>query len=71
MRSKEYAHDYRYFPDPDLVPLAVDTKWLDKVRAQLPELPDAKSKRFQDAFGLPRYDAEVLTAEKELATYFR
>ena len=70
MRSKEYAHDYRYFPDPDLVPLAVDTKWLDKVRAQLPELPDAKSMRFQDAFGLPRYDAEVLTAEKELAAYF-
>ena len=70
MRSKEYAHDYRYFPDPDLVPLTVDAKWLDEVRAQLPELPDAKSKRFQDEFGLPRYDAEVLTAEKELAAYF-
>ena len=70
MRSKEYAHDYRYFPDPDLVPLDVNTKWLDKVRAQMPELPDAKSKRFQDEFALPRYDAEVLTAEKELADYF-
>ncbi len=70
MRSKEYAHDYRYFPDPDLVPLTLDTKWLDEVRAQLPELPDAKSKRFQDEYGLPRYDAEVLTAEKELAAYF-
>lgn len=70
MRSKEYAHDYRYFPDPDLVPLTVDAEWLDEVRAQLPELPDAKSKRFQEEFGLPRYDAEVLTAEKELAAYF-
>lgn len=70
MRSKEYAHDYRYFPDPDLVPLTVDTKWLDEVRTQLPELPDVKSKRFQNEFGLPRYDAEVLTAEKELATYY-
>ena len=70
MRSKEYAHDYRYFPDPDLVPLTVDAKWLDAVRAQMPELPDMKSKRFQEEFGLPRYDAEVLTAEKELAVYF-
>ena len=70
MRSKEYAHDYRYFPDPDLVPLTVNAEWLDEVRAQLPELPDAKSKRFQNEFGLPRYDAEVLTAEKELAAYF-
>ncbi|MDE0331575.1 MAG: Asp-tRNA(Asn)/Glu-tRNA(Gln) amidotransferase subunit GatB [Nitrospinae bacterium] len=70
MRTKEYAHDYRYFPDPDLVPLTVDRKWLDEIRAKMPELPDAKSRRFQDEFGLPRYDAEVLTAEKELAAYF-
>ncbi len=70
MRSKEYAHDYRYFPDPDLVPLAVDAKWLDTVHSQMPELPDAKSKRFREDFDLPRYDAEVLTAEKELADYF-
>ena len=70
MRTKEYAHDYRYFPDPDLVPLTVDTEWLDEVCAQMPELPDAKSKRFQDEYSLPRYDAEVLTAEKELAAYF-
>lgn len=70
MRSKEYAHDYRYFPDPDLVPLAVDAKWLDAVRARMPELPDAKSRRFREALGLPLYDAEVLTAEKELADYF-
>ena len=70
MRSKEYAHDYRYFPDPDLTPVKVDAKWLDAVRAGMPELPDAKSRRFQEAFGLPRYDAEVLTAEREVADYF-
>ena len=70
MRSKEYAHDYRYFPDPDLTPVEVDAKWLDAVRAGMPELPDAKSRRFQEEFGLPRYDAEVLTAEREVADYF-
>ena len=70
MRSKEYAHDYRYFPDPDLTPVEVDAKWLDAVRAGMPELPDAKSGRFQKEFGLPRYDAEVLTAEREVADYF-
>ncbi len=70
MRSKEYAHDYRYFPDPDLVPLTVDARWIDEIRALMPELPDAKSIRFREEFGLPRYDAEVLTAEKELAAYF-
>ena len=70
MRTKEYAHDYRYFPDPDLVPLKVDRAWLDKVRAALPELPDAKRARFQETYALPRYDAEVLTAERPLADYF-
>ena len=70
MRSKEYAHDYRYFPDPDLAPLEVSEKWLADVRARMPELPDEKSRRFREAFGLPRYDAEVLTAEKEVADYF-
>ncbi|MBI4252325.1 MAG: Asp-tRNA(Asn)/Glu-tRNA(Gln) amidotransferase subunit GatB, partial [Candidatus Tectomicrobia bacterium] len=70
MRSKEYAHDYRYFPDPDLVPLAVGREWLDKVRAQLPELPDAKRERFQREYGLPPYDAEVLTEERALADYY-
>ena len=70
MRSKEYAHDYRYFPDPDLVPLAVGREWLEKVRAQLPELPDAKRERFQRAYGLPAYDAEVLTEERALADYY-
>ena len=70
MRTKEYAHDYRYFPDPDLVPLKVDREWLDKVRAALPELPDAKRTRFQETYALPRYDAEVLTSERPLADYF-
>ena len=70
MRAKEYAHDYRYFPDPDLVPLEVDRAWLDEVRAALPELPDAKRTRFQETYALPRYDAEVLTAERSLADYF-
>ncbi len=70
MRTKEYAHDYRYFPDPNLVPLEVDRAWLDVVRAALPELPDAKRTRFQETYALPRYDAEVLTAERPLADYF-
>lgn len=70
MRSKEEAHDYRYFPDPDLLPLRVDTKMVDKVKAELPELPLARARRFQADFGLPEYDAFVLTAEKSLAEYF-
>ncbi|MEE9239977.1 MAG: Asp-tRNA(Asn)/Glu-tRNA(Gln) amidotransferase subunit GatB [bacterium] len=70
MRTKEYAHDYRYFPDPDLVPLQIDKKWLDEVRGKIPELPDAKRERFQQEYKLPLYDAEVLTAERDLADYF-
>ncbi len=70
MRTKEYAHDYRYFPDPDLVPISVGEEWIESVRAALPELPDAKRDRFREEFGLPRYDAEVLTAERPLADYF-
>ncbi|MDA0999780.1 MAG: Asp-tRNA(Asn)/Glu-tRNA(Gln) amidotransferase subunit GatB [bacterium] len=70
MRSKEYAHDYRYFPDPDLVPLTVGQEWIDAVQKELPELPDAKSARFQSAYGIPPYDADVLTAERPLADYF-
>ena len=70
MRSKEEAHDYRYFPEPDLVPMRVDQPWIDRVRAELPELPDAKRQRYIAAYGLPDYDAEVLTADRELATYF-
>ncbi len=70
MRSKEEAHDYRYFPDPDLLPLEIEQAWVDDIEASLPELPDAKKARFVSAFGLSEYDASVLTAEAENATYF-
>lgn len=70
MRTKEEAHDYRYFPDPDLVPLEVNEAWQDQVRARLPELPQAKQQRFQQQLGLSAYDASVLAAERPLAEYF-
>ena len=70
MRSKEEAHDYRYFPDPDLLPLVLDPDWVARLRADLPELPDAKKARFVRDFGLPLEDASVLVAEKETALYF-
>ncbi|VAX15931.1 Aspartyl-tRNA(Asn) amidotransferase subunit B @ Glutamyl-tRNA(Gln) amidotransferase subunit B [hydrothermal vent metagenome] len=70
MRSKEEAHDYRYFPEPDLTPVMVDKEWIEKVRQNLPELPDAKEKRFQNQYELPLYDAEVLTASRDVAEYF-
>jgi aspartyl-tRNA(Asn)/glutamyl-tRNA(Gln) amidotransferase subunit B len=70
MRSKEEAHDYRYFPDPDLLPLVIDADWIEKVRRDLPELPAEKKKRFVDAYGLPPYDANILTTDRDLATYF-
>jgi aspartyl-tRNA(Asn)/glutamyl-tRNA(Gln) amidotransferase subunit B len=70
MRSKEDAHDYRYFPEPDLRPLAVSPEWLAEVRASLPELPAARRKRFVSDYALPEYDAGVLTQERELADYF-
>jgi aspartyl-tRNA(Asn)/glutamyl-tRNA(Gln) amidotransferase subunit B len=70
MRGKEEAHDYRYFPDPDLVPLEVDEDLLGKWEQELPELPQARLARFMEEFDLPEYDAEVLTAEKDLADYF-
>ena len=70
MRSKEYAHDYRYFPEPDLLPLAVDAKWLEQIRAAMPELPAAKRARFVRDYGLTDYDADVLTATRALADYF-
>ncbi len=69
-RSKEDAHDYRYFPEPDLPPLVVDEAWLEHVRAGLPELPREKRRRFIDEYGLTKYDAGVLTAEKGIAEYF-
>ncbi|GAB1409025.1 Asp-tRNA(Asn)/Glu-tRNA(Gln) amidotransferase subunit GatB [Desulfovibrionales bacterium] len=70
MRGKEEAHDYRYFPDPDLVPLVLESAWIDQWRAELPELPQARLLRFCEALGLPEYDAQVLTAEKDIADYF-
>ncbi|TCL10095.1 aspartyl/glutamyl-tRNA(Asn/Gln) amidotransferase subunit B [Shimia isoporae] len=70
MRSKEEAHDYRYFPDPDLLPLEIEQGWVDDIAANLPELPDQKKNRFISDFGLSEYDASVLTAEKENADFF-
>ncbi|MDG1128481.1 MAG: Asp-tRNA(Asn)/Glu-tRNA(Gln) amidotransferase subunit GatB [Paracoccaceae bacterium] len=70
MRSKEEAHDYRYFPDPDLLPLEIEQGWVDDIKARLPELPDAKKARFMGDFGLTDYDASVLTAELDAASYF-
>ena len=70
MRSKEEAHDYRYFPEPDLLPLAVDARRVEAVRQTLPELPEARRQRFVAAYGLPEYDAGVLTQSAELAGYF-
>jgi len=70
MRGKEEAHDYRYFPDPDLLPLTIDAGWIAEVREALPELPAARKARFEAQYGLPAYDAELLTAARELADYF-
>lgn len=70
MRGKEEAHDYRYFPDPDLIPVVVDEPWIERVRAELPELPDKRRQRFLSDIGLPEYDAAILTASRELADYF-
>ena len=70
MRSKEDAHDYRYFPDPDLLPLVIDDAFIEGIRANLPELPDQKRARFQEEYGLSRYDAGVLTADAEGAAFY-
>jgi aspartyl-tRNA(Asn)/glutamyl-tRNA(Gln) amidotransferase subunit B len=70
MRSKEHAHDYRYFPDPDLLPLILDPNWVNEIKATLPELPDAKRARFVKDFGLSDYDAGVLVGEKESADFY-
>ena len=70
MRSKEEAHDYRYFPEPDLVPVVVDEKWLAAIKATLPELSSQKKERFVKEYSLPEYDAGVLTADKNLSEYF-
>jgi len=70
MRSKEFAHDYRYFPEPDLLPLVITDEWKTQVRQSLPELPDARRQRFIRDYALPEYDADQLTLSKSLADYF-
>ena len=70
MRSKEDAHDYRYFPDPDLLPLEISSAWIEQVRATLPELPQAKQARYVNDLGLSAYDASMLTSSREMAEYF-
>lgn len=70
MRSKEDAHDYRYFPDPDLLPLVIDRDWVERTRTTMPELPAAKKQRFMTDFGLSGYDATTLTTSLETADYF-
>ena len=69
-RSKEYAHDYRYFPEPDLPPLVFDTAWVEEIRSHLPELPDVTRDRFMSQYGLPAYDANLLVDSKAMANYF-
>ena len=69
-RSKEFAHDYRYFPEPDLPPLVIDQHWVKEIREKLPELPDQKKERFISQYGLPEYDASQLTASKDTSDYF-
>jgi aspartyl-tRNA(Asn)/glutamyl-tRNA(Gln) amidotransferase subunit B len=70
LRSKEHAHDYRYFPEPDLVPLRIGEEWMQRIVADMPELPALKRARFIDSYGLSKYDAEVLTANRAIAEYF-
>jgi aspartyl-tRNA(Asn)/glutamyl-tRNA(Gln) amidotransferase subunit B len=70
MRSKEHAHDYRYFPEPDLAPLRIDDAWLDEIRSRMPELPARKRTRFIESYGLSAYDADVLTANRAIAEYY-
>jgi aspartyl-tRNA(Asn)/glutamyl-tRNA(Gln) amidotransferase subunit B len=70
MRTKEEANDYRYFPDPDLLPLIIEPSWLEQIHTELPELPDQKKQRFMQEYGLSLYDASVLTSSRELASYF-
>jgi aspartyl-tRNA(Asn)/glutamyl-tRNA(Gln) amidotransferase subunit B len=70
MRTKEFAHDYRYFPDPDLLPLIIDENWTREIRNTLPELPDARRSRFISQYALPAYDAGLLTGRKDVADFF-
>jgi aspartyl-tRNA(Asn)/glutamyl-tRNA(Gln) amidotransferase subunit B len=70
MRSKESAHDYRYFPDPDLLPIVIEEAWINRINAALPELPDARKARFMSQYELPLYHAELLTSRRDVADYF-
>src|SRR5262245_4928776 len=70
MRIKEFAHDYRYFPDPDLLPVVIDEQWIDTIRTSLPELPEARKARFISRYEIPAYDAELLTSRRDIADYF-
>ncbi len=70
MRSKEEAHDYRYFPEPDLVPLHIDERWIQEIQSSLAELPQARRDRFVSQYGIPKYDADILTLTKSLANYY-
>ncbi|MDW8355465.1 MAG: Asp-tRNA(Asn)/Glu-tRNA(Gln) amidotransferase subunit GatB [Bryobacterales bacterium] len=70
MRTKEYAHDYRYFPEPDLLPLRISEEWRERIRAEMPELPSQKRARFVEQYGLREYDAQVLTLSRDLSDYF-
>ncbi len=70
LRSKEYAHDYRYFPEPDLLPLELTAAWVQQIKSRLPELPEEKKARFVEQYGLSEYDAGVLTADSELASFY-
>ena len=70
MRSKEEANDYRYFPDPDLLPVVIDPAYIESLRVKLPELPDQKAERFASQYGLSPYDAQVLTASREMAAFY-
>jgi aspartyl-tRNA(Asn)/glutamyl-tRNA(Gln) amidotransferase subunit B len=70
LRTKEFAHDYRYFPDPDLLPVVIDEQWVDTIRVSLPELPDARRVRFISQYEIPAYDADLLTSRRDIADYF-
>lgn len=70
MRTKEEAHDYRYFPEPDLVPVEVDDKWIEQLKSELPELPEARRSRFSSQYSIPEYDAKMLTGSKAVANYY-
>ncbi|MFO7153713.1 MAG: Asp-tRNA(Asn)/Glu-tRNA(Gln) amidotransferase subunit GatB [Caldicoprobacter oshimai] len=70
MRAKEHAQDYRYFPEPDLPPIEIDDEWVEEIRKQIPELPAQKQRRYVEEFGLPEYDAGILTSSRDLADYF-